>query len=291
LTGKLAAIMKLTRIEHSIMLVIAVIAAELITGSLPSLFILAMSLITPIFISMSSFAINDYFDIEVDRLNNKTKRPLVNGSLKPRDAVIIAIVCLIIGIGASLLINWYCFAIALVFGSLAMLYSYKLKEKLFWGNAYIAFSMAIPFIFGNYVISYNLRFSIILISLIIFLSGLAREIHGTIRDLKGDTKARNANTIPKVIGVKASALASLVLYVIAIIISLYLFFALEPFEYSITYIVLITVTDIMLLYVGLKYVYVHTDAFYKSTRNISLVAMSIALIAFLLTPLIPLAYI
>ncbi len=273
------------------MLVIAVVAAELITGHLPNLFVFSMSLITPIFISMSSFAINDYFDIEVDKLNRKFKRPLVNGSLNPRDAIIVTVVCLAIGIAASALINGYCFAIALIFGSLAMLYSYKLKEMLFWGNAYVAFSMAIPFIFGNYAVSYNLRFDIILISLIIFLSGLAREIHGTIRDLKGDTKARKANTLPKAIGANASAFISLVLYTAAILISIYLFFAMEPFKFSITYLTLIIVTDTLLLYVGVMYLYIHNEKFYRSTRNISLVAMGIALIAFLVTPLLPLAYI
>ncbi|MEM3228556.1 MAG: hypothetical protein QW549_03130, partial [Candidatus Micrarchaeaceae archaeon] len=72
--NKIGAILRLTRIEHSVMLIIAVVAAELIASrSLPDYFVLALSLITPIFISMASFAINDYFDIETDRLNKKSR--------------------------------------------------------------------------------------------------------------------------------------------------------------------------------------------------------------------------
>ncbi|MDE1762597.1 MAG: UbiA family prenyltransferase, partial [Candidatus Micrarchaeota archaeon] len=89
--GKFAEILRLTRIEHSIMLVIAVLAAELIAnhGVLPSAPTLAFSLITPIFISMGAFAINDYFDIKVDRANRKN-RPLVAGTLRPHEALFIA---------------------------------------------------------------------------------------------------------------------------------------------------------------------------------------------------------
>ncbi|HUB92789.1 MAG TPA: UbiA family prenyltransferase, partial [Candidatus Saccharimonadales bacterium] len=70
---KFKAVLKLTRIEHSIMLVIAVLAAELIAKGLPSLPILVLSLIAPVFISMAAFAINDYFDLKVDKINKKMR--------------------------------------------------------------------------------------------------------------------------------------------------------------------------------------------------------------------------
>ncbi|MGC8568372.1 MAG: UbiA family prenyltransferase, partial [Candidatus Micrarchaeia archaeon] len=183
-------------------------------------------------------------------------------------------------------INLYCFLIALVFGLLAMLYAYKIKEKLFWGNAYIAFSMAIPFIFGNFVVSESINYKILLIALLIFFSGLAREIHGTIRDLKGDTLVRNAKTLPKVIGVKNSATIALVFYLIAILISIYLFAYYQPFKLNIIYILPISITDISLLYVGIGFLYKKDDHFYSLARNLSLGAMALALLAFLLSPII-----
>jgi 4-hydroxybenzoate polyprenyltransferase len=284
--SKPMAILKLTRVEHSLMLVIAVLAAELIAKGLPNYFLLAMSIITPVFISMASFAINDYFDIEVDKVNKKNKRPLVNGSLKPRDAIIVTAITLIIGIGASFFINLYCFAIALIFGLLALLYAYKLKEKLLWGNAYIAFSMAIPFIFGNYVVANKLNEGILLITALIFFSGLAREIHGTIRDLKGDMMMRNATTLPKVIGAKKSAIVALTFYLVAIGISVYLFMALTPFKYNILYLALIIITDFILLYISIGYINKRNESFYDFARNASLIAMSLALLAFLLAPIV-----
>jgi len=283
--NKLKAVLKLTRIEHSIMLVIAVLAAEMMAGGLPGMGVMLLSLIAPAFISMASFAINDYFDIEVDRLNKKKNRPLVNGSLKPVHALYITIITLVIGVAASAFINFNSFVIALAFALLAVLYSYKLKEMFFLGNAYVALTYAIPFVFGNYVVSNELAISILLVSAMCFLSGLAREIHGTIRDYEGDVKARKVRTFPKVIGINASAVLALLLYVAAVSISAFLFLNIAPFMSNLAYAAIISVNDLMFLYVGFGYLLMHSSKFYNKTRSISLLAMGIALIAIALAPI------
>lgn len=195
--GKVSAVLRLTRVEHSLMLVIAVVAAELLAGGPPAPGILALSLITPIFVSMGSFAINDYFDIDVDRLNGKKKRPLVSGALTQAQALLVAGMSFAIGVLASAFISAYAFAIALAFALLAIVYSWKLKEVLLLGNAYIALSMVIPFIYGSYVSGGALAPAIAPVCAMVFLSGLGREIHGTIRDYSGDVKVRNARTLPR----------------------------------------------------------------------------------------------
>lgn len=280
--GKLTAILKLTRIEHSIMLVIAVIAGELIAshGVLPATVQLMASFITPIFISAAAFAINDYYDIKADKLNNK-KRPLVDGSLKPADALWITAISLIIGVGASLFINILAFVIALIFAALAVLYSVKLKEVLLLGNAYIAFSMAIPFIFGNYVVTHVPNYAVILVAIMVFLSGLAREIHGTVRDFKGDVKARNSLTLPRVAGRQAASVIAMLLYIAAIVISAYLFLYLMPFQGNYAYLLLVGINDLMLAYVSIGFVSGRGQKFYDKSRNVSLAAIGMALIAIL----------
>ncbi len=283
--NRLLELFKLTRIEHSLMLVIAVITAELISKGLPTLQPLILSLITPIFISAAAFAINDYFDVDVDRINMK-KRPLVKGTIKKEHALYTSLLGFAIGVAASALINIYCLAIALLFAVLAFLYSYRLKEYTLLGNAYIAFSMAIPFIFGSYVVLNAPGLGILLISFMIFLSGLAREIHGTIRDYRGDA-ARHAKTLPVKIGRKPSAIVALILYAIAVIISAYLFFYVAPLRHNIVYIVVVSASDLMLLYAALGYLS-KTDAhFYSIARNLSLIAMLLALLAILLAAVLP----
>lgn len=281
---KVVEILKLTRIEHSAMLVIAVLAAELLTGGLPSAQALALSIITPIFISMGAFAINDYFDIEVDRANKKN-RPLVRGTLSPNEALYIALASILIGVIASYFINYNAFYIALFFGAMSLLYSYRLKELVLVGNAYIALSMVIPFVYGNFISGTLLSPTIVIISAIVFCAGLAREIHGTIRDYGGDTKMRNAVTLPRVIGIRSSAVASLLLYLVSIVLSMQLFLYVLPYAYNPVYGIMVGITDVLLLYVGIGYVIKNRQAFYDKTRNVSLVAMGLALLAFLFAQL------
>ncbi|MEM0149540.1 MAG: UbiA family prenyltransferase [Candidatus Micrarchaeaceae archaeon] len=279
---------RLTRIEHSFMLVVAVLAGELISGSMPHLPILLLSFITPIFISMGSFAINDYFDVESDRLNKRYDRPIVSGQATRKQALGIAIASFIIGIGASLFINAYAFATALVFGLLALLYSYRLKDTLLWGNIYIALSMAIPFIYGNFVVSRVFSYNILLISFVVFLSGLAREIHGMIRDYEGDRKARNTRNLMHYFGARRSAYVAFLLYLEAVAISIFMFFYEKPFAYNAVYIVPIVFVDIALLYISIIFAWRKAPDrnFFRFSRNASLAAMAAAIFAYLAAALL-----
>ena len=282
--GKIKDVIKLTRIEHSLMLIIAVVAAEMIALGLPGINTLILSIITPVFISMGAFAINDYFDIETDRINRKSN-PLLKGNLKPKDALYITAVSMLIGIAASAMINAYCFAIAVIFAALSILYSYRMKNMLLLGNAYIAVSMAIVFIFGAYAVSSSIRPAVVLIIVMIFLSGLAREINGTVRDMEGDVKARKVRTLPVVIGRRVAAAAAFILYMIAIGITLYLFLEVSPFLYNIYYGVLIVISDILVFNSGVVFLLGDKKG-YKRARNTSLAGMGLALIAILIASLV-----
>jgi len=282
----LGAFARLTRIEHSFMLVVAVLAGELISGAMPSLLVLVLSFITPVFISMSSFAINDYFDVESDRLNKRLDRPIVSGQVTKKQALDIAVASFIIGIAASVLINVYALTIALAFGALAMLYSYKLKDTLLWGNIYIALSMAIPFIYGDFVVSHVLAINIILISFVVFLSGLAREIHGMIRDYEGDRKARKTKNLIKYFGTLRSAYVAFLLYIEAVVISLFMFFYEKPFAYNLVYIIPIVLVDVVLLYIAAMHTKRNDHKFFKLSRNASLAAMAVAIFTYLVSALL-----
>ncbi|MDE1868511.1 MAG: UbiA family prenyltransferase [Candidatus Micrarchaeota archaeon] len=288
--NKIAAIARLTRIEHSAMLIIAVLAGELISGGIPQLQTLALSMITPIFVSMGSFAINDYFDVEADIANRRMNRPIAAGHIKMKEALAVAIASFVIGVAASAFINVYASAIALIFAALAVLYSYRMKEMLLVGNVYIALSMVIPFIYGNFVVASSINYNIILISIIIFLAGLAREIHGMVRDYEGDKKARNVRNLVFHVGERKSSAFALTLYCEAIAISIFMFFFMKPFAGNIFYLGAITIVDAMLLYVAIGSLRNGSSRrFSDMSRNISLGAMALALVVYLISPLLHLA--
>jgi geranylgeranylglycerol-phosphate geranylgeranyltransferase len=288
--NKVVEFLKLLRIEHSIMLLIAVVAAEVIVlGHPPSAVVFVESIIPPILISAGSFAINDYYDVEADRKNGFVERPLVNGSISTRTAFASAMILFVVGAISALALNQYAFYISAVFAILAFLYSFKLKELFAVGNAYIALSMVIPFIYGNYVVSSQFSFNIGLISIIIFLAGFAREIHGMIRDYSGDLKARKVRNLVYYLGISGSSVLAGMMYIAAVVISIFLFFLSGPFNHNLIYIAPILLTDIVLAYIAFGYtamLYKTNKGFFRRARNWSLAAMALAIIVFLLSALI-----
>lgn len=290
--GKIKEILKLTRIEHSIMLVLAVLAAELLAGAHQlSIVTVILSLLPPIFIGASAFIINDYYDIKADKANGILDRPLVSGAISKSEAVALYILCLAIGIALSALLDIAAFVIVLAFAALSLLYSHWLKKALILGNAYVAFSMVIPFIYGAYVVAHGVNQNLLIICAIIFLAGMAREIHGTIRDYHGDSIERKVKNIVYYIGYTWSSISALALYLVAVAFTITLLYN-PPFAGNLVYILPIGITDISLLYLSFSYVVVRPwksgtgkkgkELFYIS-RNLSLGVMALSILSFLLS--------
>lgn len=198
--------LKLTRFEHALMLAVGVFIGEVVILKKipPTDSILLFSLLVPILAELGSFSLNDYLDIKTDRANKRTERPLVKGTISPQFAFYFSWIAFILSILFAYLINFYALVIAFIFNLLAIAYNYKLKDLPLIGNAFIAFSMAIPFLFGNFVYSTELNKLPILLAVLAFLSGLGREIVKSVQDMKGDKKARKSNTLPIVIGKEKS---------------------------------------------------------------------------------------
>jgi len=201
----------------------------------------------------------------------------------------VALFCFLAGTGLSLLIGLYPFIIALIFSLLSYLYSYKLKDILLVGNAYVAFSMVIPFVYGNFVVSNSININIVLISFVIFLTGLAREIHGMIRDRTGDLRVRGSKNLIRYMGVKRSALLAFMLYIEGIIISFFMFIYQLPFQYNVVYIIPITLVNLIFIYISFGYLTKDNRQFFDLSRNLSLAAMGIALLSYLFSSIFYLA--
>ncbi|VVB99438.1 Digeranylgeranylglyceryl phosphate synthase [uncultured archaeon] len=214
LLTKISATLQLVRFEHAVMYGISVLIAEIIAahGMVPFTPVIIFSLLIPIFSEMGAFAMNDLLDIQSDRLNKKLDRPLVSGELSPRFALFLTVVSFLLALFFAYLVSPVIFILALVINILAILYNVVLKDVALLGNIYIAFTMAIPFIFGNYVISDVLSPANILIATLGFIVGLGREIVKTVEDMHGDKKARRAKTLPIIIGAEKSLTLAGILY-------------------------------------------------------------------------------
>ena len=195
---KLGEFSKLVRIEHALMLAVAVFIGEVIAlGGMPPFgYVFLFSLLVPMLSEMGSFALNDYVDIETDRINKKAGRPLVEGTLSPDFALKFSAGAFILSTMMALTINWMALAVAVAFNVLAVLYNIKLKDLPLVGNMYIAATMGIPFIFGAVVFGMVPSMTIWVIAAMGFASGLAREIVKTVEDMEGDAEARKSKTLP-----------------------------------------------------------------------------------------------
>lgn len=280
--GVILEFLKLVRFEHALMLAIAVLIAEtIVLGHLPAFTgAILLSLLVPVFSEMGSFALNDYLDRESDRLNKKTDRPLVKGTISPKFAYFFSIFAFLLSTLAAFFIHLPAFAIALLFNILAIAYNYKLKDLPLLGNAYIALTMAIPFIFGNIVVSASFNSTVLILAVLGFISGLAREIIKTVQDLEGDVKARKARTLPVLIGKINSLCFAALLYAIFIPLSFLPFlFGLRQNPISL---VLVIIANIGIIYILISIIRFPGVSAFEKARNISLVALFLGLVGYLI---------
>jgi geranylgeranylglycerol-phosphate geranylgeranyltransferase len=281
--GKLRAIWELTRLEHGVMIAIAILIGALIAGrGLPPADNYLFAFLTAVLLEAGTFALNDYFDLEVDQRNQRMDRPLVRGDLAPRTALLIYGVTLPAGLVAAFLVNNTCFIIAIINAIIATLYDVKLKEIKVIGNFYIAFIMAIPFVFGATSVSTKIPVIIYFISLIAFLSGVAREITKDVMDFEGDA-ARQTRSFPLYLGKRGANTLAFVFYLTAVSLSL-IPFAIHidaAFYFDYVYLFMVLITDVILLYTAALSLTRLDRLHLNRSRKFSLLGIFIGLIAFL----------
>lgn len=288
---KLKATWELMRLEHGIMIFIGILIGSVISLegfdiSFWDKFILTF--FTALFLEASTFALNDYFDLEIDKKNKRMDRPLVRGDLKPRTALILFAVFFPLGIICSFFVNITCFVIALITALLAVLYDLYMKKIKLVGNFYIAYVMAIPFIFGAVAVipskglSFNIDPSVFVLALIAFLAGSGREIMKDVQDFEGDQK-KGVRSFPRYIGEYKSNVVAGFFYLAAIVLS-FIPFISENFDVyykNLYYIVIIIITDIMLMLTSMQLIF-NKDIQLKKYRKVTLIAIFIGLIGFLI---------
>jgi geranylgeranylglycerol-phosphate geranylgeranyltransferase len=289
--NKIKALWELMRLEHGVMLALGIIIGSLIASQdTAALSVKNVILIffTALFLEASTFALNDYFDLSIDTKNNRTDRPLVRGDLLPRTAIVIFIILFPAGIASSYFVNFTCFTIALITAIFAVFYDVFLKKIKLLGNFYIAYVMAIPFVFGAAAVQADgstissIHPAVVIIALIAFFTGSGREIMKDVMDFEGDTVS-GVKSFPTYIGTrKANALAAF-FFIPAVILSFLPFFSQDYSLYYKDYVFvgLILITDFLLLYTSFQLLS-SKDINMKATRMFTLLAIFIGLLAFFL---------
>lgn len=157
-----------------------------------------LAFVSVFFICAGGNTINDYFDRKIDR-KDKPHRPIPSGRIKPSHALFYSVLHFAVGLFVALKINAYAFGIALTSSILLVLYSWSLKKHKAIGNAVVSVLVAMVFLFSQ--AAAGTQGITMLLAYAAFSSNMAREIA---KDLE-DIRAREQNTLPKMIGRRSSA--------------------------------------------------------------------------------------
>ncbi|MEM3356699.1 MAG: geranylgeranylglycerol-phosphate geranylgeranyltransferase, partial [Candidatus Bathyarchaeia archaeon] len=204
--------------------------------------VLAYGFVTGFMLTAASMAINDYYDREIDAVN-EPNRPIPSGAVKPKEALIFASFLTIVGFAFAYLTNYACFLTALLAWTIFTAYTTVGKRSGLPGNFLVSACVAIPFIYGSLAVAGEVLLNVLVFVSMVFLSNTGREITKGIVDVQGD-EARGVKTLAVRYGARKAALVASLFYVSAVVLS-----PLPPLLMSISFwfIPLVAVTDFGLL--------------------------------------------
>src|SRR3990170_6545627 len=218
--GKLGGYLRLMRPVNCLMMGFAVIVGAVLAN--PNFqdvvwLNLVYGFVTGFMLTAASMAINDYYDREIDAINEPA-RPIPSGSIKPREALAFAFILTVIGFAAAYLTNLSCLALAVLAWTVAVTYTVVGKRSGLPGNFLVSTIVAIPLIYGSYALAETIALNVLVFAAMAFLAIKGREITKGIVDVQGD-KARNIKTLAVRFGEKAAAVVAVWFFVLAVLMS------------------------------------------------------------------------
>jgi geranylgeranylglycerol-phosphate geranylgeranyltransferase len=212
LSMSLAGFVTITRPVNAIAAGLAAVVAYLVaTGTLIPGVLLLFAVVA--LITAAGNVINDYFDVEIDRVN-RPERPIPSGQVSLPAARSFAVTLFLAGILICLLTNDLCIAIAIINSLLLIGYSARLKRTPLFGNITVSYLAASMFLFGGALNGLQGLFHVMPFAVMTFFAMLARELLKDAEDVEGD-RASGAVTLPVRYGIPVTTLIALICAVLA----------------------------------------------------------------------------
>lgn len=260
------------------MIGLAVIIGEAIATApkLPGIQAIVFGFLTASLMMAGTMVANDVYDMEIDKVNSP-QRPLPSGTIKSREAMVLAIALSAAAFGFSALLGLWTFLTALLALALMIYYNTKGKKTGLIGNTVVSFNVALPFFFGGLAVG-SIRPLLFIFSVVAFLANFGREVAKGIADVKGDS-LRQVRTLAVVRGTKSAAFASAGLFIAAVLLSF-----LPPLFERISWLYYppVIVADIGFFYSTYRLVGNQTPENIRSVKGHVLIWMLLGLVGFLL---------
>ncbi|MCE5250249.1 UbiA family prenyltransferase [bacterium] len=183
---KIKGLVRLVRFELPFSAGVCVIMGQLLAlGHFAPVFETINGFLSIFCISASILVLNDYFDVETDKIN-APDRPIPSNTVTLSEALLLSISLLIIGLILSYLINVIALSCTFFISIIGFLYNRKFKKSGLPGNFMVSFSVGMTFIYGG--ISVDLFFNKIVwfFGIIAALIDLGEEIAADSMDMRGD---------------------------------------------------------------------------------------------------------
>ncbi|MHA1124603.1 MAG: geranylgeranylglycerol-phosphate geranylgeranyltransferase [Candidatus Heimdallarchaeota archaeon] len=238
-------------------------------------------------LSASAMVLNDYFDIEVDKINDP-KRPIPSGKITPKQALTFGIILIVIGILMGIGIDLYEYlnvsgvqigvsiVTSVICAIMAAAYTRYMKRFSIIGNLAVSVGVWLGFLYGDLVLDFNISILTQCMAAAAFFLNFGREVSKGIMDVEGD-RENNVTTVATVLGPKWTALISSVIMFLAIPVSIIPIFIAEA---SWVYLFSINVIQALVLAVSIWLLINHKPETIKKIKYMVLVTMLLALIAF-----------
>jgi geranylgeranylglycerol-phosphate geranylgeranyltransferase len=186
--SKVRGAIQIIRLELPLAAALCVLIGEWLgQGVFPPAGLAASGFAIGFFLAASAMITNDYFDLEVDRVN-APGRPLPAGLLTPVEAMALGLVTGLIGLTVAGAVSLQALVFALAVWVLGFLYNARFKAAGLWGNLMVCASVAMTFLLGGLLAGAPWSPTVWIFALIVFTFDLAEEIAGDAMDAEGDRK-------------------------------------------------------------------------------------------------------
>ena len=273
---KLSGLVAMMRLPNCFMIGFAVIVGEFISSAVVTARAAFYGFMAGFLLLAASMVLNDYFDREIDRINEPS-RPLPSGLVRTPQALSFALILGSLGLLSAANTGLATLTIA-IFSLLIMIsYNARIKKTGLIGNVIVSLNVAIPFIYGGFAVA-EPTWTLTIFALLAFLSSVGREIVKGIADVPGDS-ARGVKSVAATKGNSTAAKYGAAFFLCAVALSaLPLLLGLV----TLFYIPLVAVCDIGFLLTTFSILSNPTPRSAKRNKKYVLLWMTFGLLAFLM---------
>lgn len=222
-------------------------------------------------------AINDYHDRSIDAVN-EPDRPIPSGAIRPNEALFGAAILSVVGFIAAFLTNLMSLIIASVAWFLFVYYATRGKRNGLLGNLVVSACVALPFIYGGFVVEKELTSLMVVFALMAFMSTAGREITKGIVDREGD-RIQGVGTVAVLYGTSTAAVSASLFNVVAVALSVLPWWLNEV---SLWYVPLVGVADAGFLISSISLLHNHSRENARRIKRLARVWMVMGLSAFII---------